>query len=83
MLPDLNAPAAATGNSRLFRILLIRPHLCAIVHRDAVLKQAGFIVEIAIPTDIPSVVNHCVAAYAVIVISDGISTEETQRMASN
>jgi len=57
---------------------LIRPDINATVYRDAVLKHTGFIVEVAIPTELPSIVNDGIASYSVVVISDALPVEDIQ-----
>jgi hypothetical protein len=76
MLPNSDTPIGATSNSQFPRILLIRPAINTHVYRDAVLRSAGFLVEVAIPTELPSIVNDGIASYSVVVISDALPVED-------
>jgi hypothetical protein len=60
----------------LSRILLIRPDISSSVYRDAFLKQCGFLVEIAIPSEVQEIVNSGIASYSAVVISGNLAPED-------
>jgi hypothetical protein len=64
----------------LSRILLIRAEIRSSVYRDAVLKQYGFFVEIAIPSEVQEIVNSGIASYSAVVISGNLAPRTFVRL---
>jgi hypothetical protein len=83
MLPNSDSPTVAAHDTHFSRVLLIRQNLHATVHRDALLKQFGFIVEVAVPTEVPEIVNDGIASYSVVVISDSLAPSDVREVAEH
>ena len=63
------------------RVLLIRPEISPRIYRDAYLKHHGLHVEIAIPSEVPEIVNSGIASYRAVVISDSMASGDVREVA--
>jgi len=83
MMPNPDSTVATAQVHNFPRVLLIRPDIHATVHRDILLKQFGFLVEVAVPKEIPEIIHDGLASYSAIVISDSVAPSDVREVAEH
>ena len=81
MLPDTDVPTAAPNDPEQTRILLVRQSETTTLYTDDVLRNAGFLVTVTTPAQVPAVVNDGIASYSLFVMSHTLAPEDLSEAA--